>query len=229
MHRLVIDLCKRLYKGPTLAAPRSDPIRLLDAGCGAGGLTEKLETFGRVVGLDISPRALELANKKRLNLIGGSVNNLPFCRGNFDLVVSISVLYHQRVYDTAAIKEFCRVLKPKGKIILILPAFSWMWGSHDEAVHTRKRYTLSEAVSLVEFGGFKPIESRYIFSFLFPVFAAKRLVEKIFPGREGISDLEIMPRFLNSFLFWLCRVEWKLDKFIKLQFGSSVLVVGEKK
>jgi len=73
------------------------------------------------------------------------------------------------------------------------------------------------------------IDNRYIFSFLFPVFVVKRLVEKIIPNRGKISDLEIMPSFLNRFLFWLCRVEWKLGDFLTLPFGSSLLVVGEKK
>jgi SAM-dependent methyltransferase len=229
-HELVIEA---VSKGLTLAKPRLDLnifiFNILDAGCGTGGLTKKLETFGSVIGLDISPLALKLAKKHKLKLIEGSVNNLPFSSRRFDLIVSVSVLYHQRVDDLAAIKEFYRALKPKGKLILILPAFSWIYGSHDKAVHTRKRYTLSEAADLVVANGFKPVESRYIFSFLFPVFLVKRLVEKAFSARKQISDLEILPGFLNSFLFWLCRVEWRLGDFVRLPWGSSLLVMGEKK
>ncbi len=229
MHELIIDICEQVYKGPALQVARPGLIKILDAGCGTGGLTKKLEKFGEVVGVDISPIALKPAKKRKLKLIEGSVNSLPFFDGKFDVIVSASVVYHRRVDEKKAMGEFYRVLRFGGKLILILPAFSRAWGSHDEAVHTRKRYTFSEAVSLVESGGFKPIESRYIFSFLFPVFAAKRLAEKMFSNRGRVSDLEIMPRFLNSFLFLLCRVEWKLGGFLKLPFGSSLLVVGEKK
>src|SRR3989338_6037455 len=229
MHRLVIDLCKRLYKGPTLGDLRSDLIRLLDAGCGSGGLTRKLGQFANVVGLDVSPLALSLAKKRKLRLIEGSVNSLPFFDECFDMVVSTSVIYHRLVDEDKAIGEFYRVLKSKGKIILIFSEFFWVYGVHDEAVHTRKRYTLSEVISFVESRGFRVIDNRYIFIFLFPVFVVKRLVEKIIPNRGKISDLEIMPSFLNRFLFWLCRVEWKLGDFLTLPFGSSLLVVGEKK
>lgn len=229
MHELVINFCKRWYKGSTLGFPRLNLIKILDAGCGSGGLTKKLERFGEVIGLDVSPLALKFAKKRKLKLIEGSVNSLPFSDECFDLAVSASVIYHRLVDEDKAINEFYRVLKSKGKIILILPAFSWVYGSHDEAVHTRRRYTLSEAMRLMKSGGFRVTENRYIFSFLFPVFVVKRLAEKIIPSREIISDLENMPGFMNSFLFWLCRVEWRLGNFLKLPFGSSLLVVGEKK
>lgn len=203
-------------------------IRILDAGCGTGGLTKKLKRFGRVIGLDISPLALNLANRKRLVLVRGSVNNLPFAKDEFDLITSISVLYHRKADDRVALPEFSRVLKPGGKLLLILPAFSWVGGAHDEAVHSRKRYTLGEAVDLVEASGFRAVEKRYIFSFLFPVFMIKRLLEKLSARQRRVSDLAITPSFLNNFFFWLCRVEWKLGKYINFPFGSSLLVIGEK-
>lgn len=226
-HELVIEAVR---KGLTLAQPRLglNISKILDAGCGTGGLAKKLEKFGSVVGLDISPLALTLARKRKLQLIEGSVNSLPFGENRFDLAVSISVLYHVRADEKMALKEFCRVLKPGGKLLLVLPAFSWARGSHDEAVYTRKRYALAEAVSLVESSGFRIADDRYIFSFLFPVFIIKRLMEKVSAKQREISDLEIMPSFLNNFLFWLCRVEWRLGGYIKLPFGSSLLVVGEK-
>lgn len=222
-HELVDNVCKSL----TFAKQKSD-FKILDAGCGSGGLTKKLEKFGWVIGLDISPLALSLADRKRLALVRGSVNNLPFAKDEFDLITAISVLYHRKADDGAALQEFSRVLKPGGKLLLILPAFSWAYGAHDKAVHARRRYTLSEAADLVEASGFRVVEKRYIFSFLFPAFMIKRLLEKLSAGQRGVLDLAIMPSFLNNFLFWLCRVEWRLGEYIKFPCGSSLLVAAEK-
>lgn len=229
MHELVIDWCQRIFKGPALGNPRLDLIRILDAGCGTGGLTNKLETFGKVVGLDISPLALSFAQKQKLSLVNGSVNFLPFSDEIFNLVVSTSVLYHRLVDEEKAISEFYRVVSSGGKIILILPAFSLAYSRHDEAVHTRRRYTLAEAVGLVEPFGFRAVEARYIYSLLFPTFIVKRLWEKLFLLPGNVSDLETLPRWLNHLMLWWCRIEWSLGRFIRLPFGSSILIVAIKK
>lgn len=227
-HELVID---EINKGWTFGGSRSNlkiPV-ILDAGCGTGGLTKKLEKFAKVTGLDISPLALKLAEDKNLELVEGSVNSLPFQNSRFDLIASISVLYHQQVDDRRTLKEFNRVLRPGGKIILIVPAFDWMRSAHDQVVHTKKRYTLLQITKLMKASGLAILDVRYIYGLMFPVFVIKRLLERIFPKVKETSDLIVPPTFVNDLLFWLCRLEWDLGKFIKFPFGSSLLVVGEKK
>jgi len=231
VHELVVGQIEALYKGSALfeTPTRQSLVKILDAGCGTGGLTKKLEQFGQVTGLDISSLALKLGQSRSLNSIRGTVNSLPFRRAKFDLITSISVLYHQQVDDRLSLGELLRVLKPKGNIILVLPAFSWLGGAHDLAVATKKRYSLGKASDLLNDAGFELIEARYLFSFLFPIFILKRVLEKFMPSAGRVSDLSAPPGLVNDLLFGICRVEWKLNKFIKLPFGSSLLVVGEKK
>lgn len=223
MHELVDNLCQSL----TFVKHKSDS-NILDAGCGTGGLTKKLQKFGKVTGLDISPVALTSAKEKKLLLVEGSVNNLPFRQQSFDLIISVSVLYHQKVNDVTAINEFYKVLKAKGKLLLILPAFSWAEGNHDKLVATKKRYTLPEMKSMLKNSGFEIVEGRYIFSFLFPLFILKRFIEKIFPSVNKISDLSVPPKLVNYLLIWICRFEWNLGKLLKFPVGSSLLIIGEK-
>lgn len=201
---------------------------ILDAGCGTGGLTSKLTKLGKVTGVDISPLALSLVEKSSVSYVNGSVNKLPFRSNSFDLIASISVLYHQRVDDVIAANEMNRVLKKSGLVIVVLPAFFWLASIHDKAVHTKKRYSLRQAEELMRGEGFKIIDKRYLFSFLFPIFMIKRIIEKLGLANGGISDLQELPGWLNKFLIHLCRIEWIVARYIKLPFGSSLIVVAQK-
>jgi len=223
LHHLLLNIVQ------SLSLPKSSQI--LDAGCGTGGFTNELSSLGQVTGLDISPLALGLAKKKypKIRFIKSSVNKLPFNKNLFDLVTSISVLYHRQVDDSKALREICRVLRPKGYIIIILPAFSWAYSNHDQAVHGKKRYTLSQAINILKKSGFKVTHARYLFSFLFPIFLIKRIIEKFIPSSKNISDLTSPHKLMNSLFYWFCRLEWLItNRCFKLPFGSSLIIVAQK-
>lgn len=213
-------------------AQRVNPDRkktiILDAGCGTGGLTEQLMQLGKVIGVDISSLALKLAKSGKAQYIHGSINGLPLVDSSADAITSVSVLYHRQVQDHKAIDEMARVVKPGGTIILVLPAFSWLYSTHDAAVHTKKRYTLAQAKRLMEKAGIHTVSARYIFSFLFPTFLLKRLLERWIKPATSISDLTTVPVWLNRLLVWVCCLEWNITKHIPMPFGSSLLIVGVK-
>ena len=93
--------------------------RALDLATGTGDIAFALEAAGaRVVGLDVTPRMIELACAKRAPgaraaFLVGDMTALPFAAGSFDLVTTGYGL--RNVPDlTAAIDEIARVLKPGG-------------------------------------------------------------------------------------------------------------------
>lgn len=215
-----------IRKGQTFLK-RSD-LKILDAGCGTGGFTEKLAMFGSTVGIDISWLALNLKKHRQAKYINSSVNKMPFKDSFFNLVVCVSVLYHRNVDDQQAMKEIARVLKPGGVVIILLPAFKSLIGIHDLAVHTKKRYSLNEANKLVLNSGMETIEIRYVFSFLFPLFILKRLGEKINIIPKKISDLFELPGWLNNLVKLFCELEWKIADYISLPFGSSLMIIAKK-
>ena len=99
---------------------------LLEIGCGLGTDLFQFARGGAIVtGVDLTPRSVELA-KRRFSLHGVPANffvadaeNLPFPDNSFDVVYSFGVLHHTP--NTAkAIQEACRVLRPGGRIILML-------------------------------------------------------------------------------------------------------------
>src|SRR4051812_47687017 len=74
----------------------SKPARVLDAGCGTGGLLRRLRAAHpewTLSGLDFSPLAVEFARERTgLEIAQGSVAALPFPDGAFDAIVSCDVL-----------------------------------------------------------------------------------------------------------------------------------------
>jgi SAM-dependent methyltransferase len=103
--------------------------RVLEYGCGYdGGDAFVLQRHGAyVIGIDISPFAIQKANKiakkkdvcKNVFFVACDAENLKFPDDYFDLVVGRGILHHLDI-DRAA-KEICRVLKPNGKAIFLEP------------------------------------------------------------------------------------------------------------
>jgi len=100
-------------------------MRLLDVGCGPGsitrGLAERLPA-GQVVGLDLSRETLESARSDaaarglmNLRYEEGSVYELSFSDGSFDVAYAHLVLQHLRERGLA-LSEMLRVVKPGGVV-----------------------------------------------------------------------------------------------------------------
>jgi demethylmenaquinone methyltransferase / 2-methoxy-6-polyprenyl-1,4-benzoquinol methylase len=105
-----------------MAAPAAGT-RALDLATGTGDLAFRLASAGaRVVGLDVTPRMIELARRKSPPDVGpretpafliGDMMTLPFADGSFDLATAGYGL--RNVPDLrAAIDEIHRVLRPEG-------------------------------------------------------------------------------------------------------------------
>ncbi len=92
---------------------------ILDLGCGPGIYAEILERRGgRVSGIDISSRMIELAksNAKNVDFKVGTVYKLPYKSSSFDIVLSTFVVEHFERLDNA-FQEVNRVLKKGGTFI----------------------------------------------------------------------------------------------------------------
>ncbi len=231
LHGLVKDALARHSRPPSGGDGKA---ALLDAGCGAGKLLKDLSAnYDPSVGVDISPVGLSLCAKRGLGkLVTGSVSELPFKAECFDAAISLDVIYHMQVPDDrAALKELQRVLKPGGVLVLNLPAFEFLSGSHDRQVHTRRRYTTKELRRKLLSSGFEVEELTYRNAFLFPVIFLVRAIQKLTGSAErgtGKSDVTGLPRPVNRLLTSLLLFENRLLKKVSLPFGSSVFCVARK-
>lgn len=90
--------------------------KILDAGCGPGHHGKYLQDKGLdVVGIDISPEMVRLAQAKGVNAEVGDVESLRFRDSEFDGVWANAILLHvPKEKAAAAVKEWARVLKAGG-------------------------------------------------------------------------------------------------------------------
>ncbi len=111
-HRMLDDLEMRI------CAPLATGRRVLEAGCGTGLILGRLAAHADAAwGVDLSPGMVRLAKARGLNVVLGSVTDLPFADESFDLVCSFKVLAH--VPDIGrAIAELARVTRPGGQMVL---------------------------------------------------------------------------------------------------------------
>lgn len=202
--------------------------RILDAGCGTGGLLANLQTDAWKAGLEMSPHGIRLARSRGCApLVQGTVSMLPFSDGSFDVVVSIDVLCHSGVEERQAVAEAARVLRPGGRLLLQVPAFDWLRGEHDAAVWTKRRYRRAEIAKLLEGAGLTARRCAYRNTLLFPLAAIARLAKRGRRSGTGArSDVRPVPAPLNSLLSGVLALERGLR--LSLPFGLSVFCVGEK-
>lgn len=210
------------------ALPKTGRPLFLDAGCGTGVNLTPLGRRGRAVGIDLSEDAVGFCRGRGVTVARGSLLALPFRDGAFDAVTSFDVLYHRWVTDDrAAVRELVRVLKPGGLVLVRVPALGMLWGAHDEAVHSRHRYTRREVVRLLEAEGFEVLRATYANFLLFPLLLARRTLDRLLK-REG-SDLGFLPAPFEALFRSLLEIEARLVVAFPLPVGASVFALARKR
>jgi SAM-dependent methyltransferase len=204
--------------------------RILDAGCGTGGMLKAIAgSFpgASLYGLDYSKSASALARAKSPALVvSGSVNELPYADGSFDVIVSLDVLNADDANPSSAIAEFRRILRPGGLLILNLAAYQWMLSYHDKAVGQSRRFSLGNVTALLQRNGLRRIQGTYWNTFLFPLMVLRR---KVLTGNGGGSDVQSIPGPVDALFRGLVSVErWIIGRGVPLPFGGSVLAVARK-
>jgi SAM-dependent methyltransferase len=180
------------------------------------------------VGVDRSPEALGYSRGRgHARLAGSDLTLLPFRSGTFDAVTALDVIEHIQD-DRRALEEISRVLRPGGILVATVPAYQFLWGRHDEALHHQRRYRGTELRDLVNATGLRVEKMTYLLAGLFPLAAAARLASK---GRKSNGAEATLPRvspLLNQALVGFQAAELEVARRVGLPFGLSVLVVARK-
>jgi ubiquinone/menaquinone biosynthesis C-methylase UbiE len=90
---------------------------VLEVGCGTGLVLSRIAGFAHCArGVDLSPRMLDHARARQLDVQLGSATDLPFENDTFDVSCSFKVLAHVRDIELA-LAEMVRVVRPGGYVI----------------------------------------------------------------------------------------------------------------
>lgn len=217
--RLLVDLVHRsiLPKKP----------RILDFGCGTGSNLQILNGFGRAYGVDSEKLAIRFCRKrglKRVKLIKAN-SPLPFKKDFFDLVTCLDVLEHIEK-DFLVLKDFRRILKPEGSLIIFVPANQNLWGELDLRSHHVRRYSKKSLEELVSRSGFEIEESRYFnFIYFVPIFLV-RIAQK-FSFRKANSwgvDPVVQSQAVNKIAGLIFALDVWSARFINAPFGVSLYI-----
>ncbi|MAG85889.1 MAG: hypothetical protein CMB97_00525 [Flavobacteriaceae bacterium] len=181
--------------------------KILDVGCGKGKFTRYLAKLGaEMKGIDATAEFIDMARLKTVNdeqyFVCGA-DNLLFDDNSFDAVVCVEVLEH--IQNTSkALSEMFRVLKEKGKLIIIDKN---LYGLHPKWF-----------IPAILWKKVKEHSNRWMYPKGFPFtekwFNPGRLKKKIekfcnyceinylvFPGKSK-SLFRILPKYINLYVSW---------------------------
>ena len=151
---------------------------VLDVGCGSGHFLWSMKDMSNTrYGID--EHSYRTADH---TVMQGDARDLPFEDNSMDLITMLDVLEHIPDSDTA-LKELHRVVKQDGVCLLTVPAFQCLYSPHDRKNHHVKRYSKNDLCRQLERNGFRVLRCSYFNTWLFPIEAAVRLLEKVL-GRE---------------------------------------------
>ncbi|HDL65116.1 MAG TPA: class I SAM-dependent methyltransferase [Proteobacteria bacterium] len=206
--------------------------KVLDAGCGGGLLISLLRKngFKDIFGIDLSQMMVGLCRERGImNISRQDCMETTFEDELFDVIIAADVLEHIED-DSGALREWKRILKRDGRLIITVPAFKSLWSSHDEICHHHRRYSKSAMIHLLRTGGFAVDSiSFWNFTLFFPVYLM-RVLQRWFPGdkkEQGDQLYELKP-VINNALLQLLRLENRLLSIINFPIGISIYAVARK-
>lgn len=198
--------------------------RILDVGCGGGLFFGELQHFGEVTGIEADASSIGQDNPWAEKIVCGELDESFIPAAPFDLVLMLDVLEHM-TNAKEALANVGRILAEGGRVVVTVPAFQWLWTTHDEMNHHVRRYTANDLRSTLQASGLAVFEIRYLFQSLVLPKLAVRISEAAglrrahVPGVPGATVNEALQRWFWTEYRWLGR----------LPFGTSVLAVAGRR
>lgn len=201
--------------------------RVLEVGSGTGGNLQMLSEFGKVQAIEMDPTAREISIRKTNGHVevryGHCPDEIGFAGDHFNLICMFDVLEHVDE-DVQTLSALRQLLASDGRLLVTVPAFSWLWSSHDEFLHHKRRYSAKHFERTAAAAGLKLERLSYFNTLLFPIGVLARLHDRLL--RRSVSTGSQMPgAFANLMLGKIFSAESRVLKNFNLPFGMSLLAV----
>lgn len=205
-------------------------IRLLDIGCSGGAMLQMLQQAGwtDLLGFDLEASGLSLSNQVSPGrILQANAGQLPFRNDSVDAALASDVLEHIQD-DGASLRDWLRVVRPGGRLLLFVPAYPQLWSRHDTWNHHYRRYRLPELVQTVTAAGWKVDFSSYWNTFWLPAVAGARLLERLLGPGKAEPAVKMPPAWLNHLMGLPFHLEHLWLRKHSLPMGLSCVVHAHK-
>jgi len=134
---------------------------------------------------------------------------------HFDTIICLNVLEHVED-DSGALQAMRRMLAPKGRLILLVPALPALYGTMDKALGHHRRYERAPLTSLLQATGFKVAHVEYFNLAGVPGwwFAGRVLRRPMIPA----GSLKLYDALVPLF---------RLERLLPWRVGQSLIAIGE--
>jgi SAM-dependent methyltransferase len=137
--------------------------------------------------------------------------------GRFDSLFALNVIEHIED-DTAALQNCKKLLKDQGTLLILVPAYQWLYCSFDRELGHFRRYRRRSLRNLVTTIGY---EAKELFSFNAAGIAGWFLFGKLLNNRQiKEGQMKIYDNFVSLFRL--------VDKILFHKFGLSLIITARK-
>lgn len=204
--------------------------RILDIGGGTGNHIAFLKD-AELVSIDLSEEAVhELRARHRdfpnWSFATGDIADARLVErlgpASFDTVLSCNVFEHIPD-DERAFAHAARLLRPGGRLVLVLPAHPWLYGSMDRLAGHFRRYSADDAGRKLAAAGLERVALRYVnLAGALGWFVNNRLISHRDLSSSTINgQIRVFDRFLIPVLK-------RIEGVRGMPFGQSLVCVGRK-
>ncbi len=205
--------------------------RVLDIGTGTGNLVSfYADKCDKVITTDIFPDQVSYATERFKDLKNIECMMFDICKDdinifkkyNLDTITCINVLEHLED-DFEVLKRAKDIIVENGKVIILVPSFSWLYGTLDKSCGHYRRYDKKILLKMARELNFTVIKDNYFNLFgIIPWYLKGKVFKKEKTFSETLNEV-------NSKIYNIASVILEpLEKTLKIPFGMSEIIILQK-
>jgi SAM-dependent methyltransferase len=213
--------------------------RVLEIGCGTGNVLRALEQTcagGTVLGMDLFGEGLKFARERtHCGLVQGDLRKPPFGI-LFEVIGAFDVIEHLPD-EQVILRGIHAMLRPRGVLLVTVPARKGLWSYFDEDAHHCRRYERNDLARVLNECGF---EVEFLTEFMASIYPLVWLNRKLGALRRRVTnseetdmsltlrELRVIPIVNGALKFVLGQEAKRIEARRTLPFGTSLVAVARR-